>query len=271
MSIAKYSDSENQVDTAFEFDRTFEPYNVRSFTESEDPGAALRVQRMQGESYARFGYLEESILVDGCLPEELDHSRGENITYFHASANPYMPEFHGEASGRLVNGAFESLFVSGLDITPENRQEIINQEREGRVFRELGAISLTEEAVSLASFCIVREVVQRSIRANSNDVILGSQTAIALKGFKATFGPNAVRDIGRSKKLYTGSNQYVELTPVSSDMKSFLSDVLVHIQSLVHDDKRKDRLVNSLVFITDGLLESERPDSVNKFLESINK
>jgi|GEM_PF-3277510 len=248
------------------FQREYEPYTVRTFTEAEDMDAALMVQRMHGASYVQFRYLDESVLIDGRLPDELDHSRGDNITYLHATANPTMPDFSGEASGRLVDGSFDSLFVSDLHINEEYREYIRNLERQGRVIRELGAISLTADAKTLASFSIVRDVVQHSIRSGGNDILLGSQTAIALRGFKAMFGPKAVRTMGGSTTLQTGEDKSVRLTPVFSDTKTVLADVLDGIQSADSNEDERSRLAKSLAFLVDGLEESERPDRVSEYL-----
>ena len=252
------------------FSRAYEPYVVESFTELDDVERAHDMQRMQGESYVAEGYLDQSVLeTDGRLPECLDHSRGDHVTYFHAK--PGLEGLKGEASGRVIDFPLQSLFAYSLDIFPKYHDQLNEMQASGRPIRELGGISLRGEAESIASFSIVREVIQRAIRHSSNEIILGSQTDHALHGFRMMFGDTAVKRIGDSTILNTGMGHEVKLTPVMADICKTPDSMIKTIQSAATESRMRSKLVRSLGFLVDGLYRNEVSEDVNDFLETTLK
>lgn len=250
------------------FNRSYEPYSVESFTEVSDPDKALHVQQMQGGSYVRFGIADPSVLEeDGRLPHWLDHSRGEHVTYYLARPNEAMG-MTGLASARVVNGTLDTLaaYTGCLEnIDPKEKERLQEYREQGVTFREIGAVALTADAQSIATFCIVRDIVQSAIRSGGDEVMLGRQTPVALKGFKLMFGEVAVRQIGKATKLDAGGGLTVELTPVVGRINESFDKMLENIHDQRIDDKRRAKLSQSLLFLLDGLYASEVSDGVNRF------
>lgn len=248
------------------FVRMYEPYAVASFTEQEDIERAHAMQRMQGESYVAQGYIDASTLEpDGRLPHHLDHSRGDHITYFHAT--PQAEAVTGEASARVIDLPLESHFAYKLDLFPKYRDRLEEIQSSGRLIRELGGVSLRGGAKSIASFSIVREVVQRAIRNNSGEIILGSQTDHALHGFRMMFGDIAVKQIGDAAILSTGESRDVKLTPVMADICKTPGNMVAAIESPYTENSVRNKLIQSLAFLVDGLYREEVDEPVNQFLK----
>lgn len=253
------------------FNRLFQPYIVTHFTESQDPLGALDAQRLQGESYVRFGIAHESVLDDGgSLPEWLDHARGDNITYY--VATPNGTEAQGWGSGRLIDGELESLAVyEGCEsvMYPEQKEFLLDSTRSGRIIREVGAMALSQSASSLASFCIVRDVVQHAIRNDTQELLMGRQTPQALRGFKTMFGSSAVQQVGESAELDAGGGLKVELTPVCADACGSLDSLLSDINNPLLDERRRSKLSQSLLFLADGLHYEDMSEPVREYITQL--
>lgn len=253
------------------FSRLYEPYVVSHFTEQQDPRGALDAQRLQGESYVRSGIAHESVLDEGgSLPEWLDHARGENITYY--VATPNGSDVKGWGSGRLIDAELESLAVyEGCEevMYPEQKETLLDAARAGRVIREVGAMALSQSANSLASFCIVRDVVQHAIRNDTQELLMGRQTPQALKGFRTMFGSSAVQQIGESVVLDAGGGLEVELTPVCADACGSLDSLLSDINNPLLDERRRSRLSQSLAFLADGLHYEDMSEPVSEYITQL--
>lgn len=247
-----------------------EPFAIRIFNESGDPEAALRMQQMQAESYVRFNIAPQSAVEpDGTLSKDLDHARGDHVTYYHATPN--MPGILGEASARVINGAITSLpaYTGCLDaIYPEYKDVLNDMAEDGMTFREVGAVALTKGTSSIATFSIVRDVVQDAIRNDRSEVLIGRQTQHALNGFKAMFGSIAVKTIGTGSVLQAGEDMTVELTPVFAEATKSLDNLLAEIKQPETDEKIRGKLTQSLMFLMDGLYKSEVSDEVNEYIST---
>ncbi len=218
---------------------------------------------MQGESYVQFRYVDRDMLLDGRLPASLDHSRGDHITYLYAEPN--NEGVVGVGSARIIDAPLDDLFAASLPISPENRQLLEKYYKQGRIIRELGGVALAGGADAKASFSIVRETLQRAIRNRTGELLLGSQTNIALGSYRRMFG-SAVQQIGGATPLETGNGKRVNLTPVLSDTSTTLDTLLADIRRPELDDLARERLSKSLIFLCDGLRTEEMSDQVNEFL-----
>lgn len=268
MSIDHFTDNTHipSVDMAT-FNRAFEPYGVSHFTEAENPAGVMKAQRLRGESYVNFGLADKSVLdEDGCLPEWLDHAGGERITYY--TATPRADGVDGWAAGRLIDGELESLAAyrdCKEAMYPEQGQFLLDAARDGRRIREVGALALSSDATSIASFSIIRDIVQCAIREDTGEILMGQQTPGALKGFRAMFGGTTVKQIGDGTLMHTGGDITVSLTPVYADACRTLDNLLCDIKNPRVDEKIRQRLTGSLMFLADGLYAEEMSVSVQDF------
>lgn len=254
--------SENNLSHAFE------PYKVYYFSEAQNPEEALRVQQLQGESYVRFGIAHESVVENGgALPVWLDQARGDGTTYYVAMSND-LPGFDGWGSGRVIDGEFESLPIyEGCNevMYPECKEALVDEARSGRLIREVGAMALSRSANSLASFSIVRNLIQHSVLNDTQEFLVGRLTPHSLVGFKAMFG-SSVRQIGESATLDAGGGLEVELTPVCANAGEVIDGLFDDIHNPDIEARRREKLANSLRFLADGLPLSALSDPVKEYI-----
>lgn len=156
---------------AYKHGESFGGFDVIWFTEAEYPEGAIQAQQIQAASYLHMGYVTpEAIDHDGRLFAELDHSRGELVTYYMALDAAGVPHAslrlgHIPEGGRLRDLAS---YRRCEDVIQKEYEEFL--ETFADQVRDCSALSIRPGISSLAAFSLVREAVRQGIRADQNEV-----------------------------------------------------------------------------------------------------
>lgn len=259
----------------FQFEREFTGYDVTSFSERQNPEGALRAQQIQGESYVTAGFVFESALDEyGRLQPELDRSRGDNVEYFLATAqNPTDASEMNQASVRLIHlpedGALDDLAAYKYckhTLSPEHEAELrsLIATEGARSVVEIAALSKTNAAPSIASFEVIRDIVQQAVRGDTKEVWLATLAESAYQAMYDNFGPRSLTQVGERVPVDVGdprTSEQLRLVPSLIRPREVM-DGIVEDLAVITDSKQQVRLARSLVFLSDGLGDQEMSTSV---------
>lgn len=264
----------------FEFDRASYRCRIEHFSEADDPQGAFRAQQIQGESYVEAGFVHPEALDEyGRMLPELDRSRGENVTYFVATSvdNPA-----DQASVRIIDiptgGDLRDLAAYRYsDGAIYEEYELFLQDHFKKYgassIREVAALSKTTSASPLSSYELLREITQQAIRRNSNEIWIMTLAPRAFRSVMASFGPDAIVKIGSEVSVDendTRTSDELRLSPVIVN-PSGGPDSILRAAIAESNPKLKSRLVDSLLFIIDGLNDDEISSDIKEFLGSHGK
>lgn len=279
MSI-EYTTSLKSIDR-YIADRENERYVIEHFYERDNPAGALLAQQMQGESYVAAGYVYASALDEyGRLQSELDRSRGDDVKYY--LALPKDPEADPRNMGSLrvmsipEGGSLDDLAAyrySKSMLAPEVDDMLKHMvERDGcESVREVCALAITEKASSLASFELLRDITQAVIREKSDEKWLITFTSHAHSVFLKRYGTSVMHQVGSPVPVDVGDERTsddLRLVPTLIHPGQLLDNVLNDIRASV-GPAEKTRLNSTLVFMADGLTESDLSVQVKEHVDYI--
>lgn len=260
---------------SFEAVRQNEDFSIIRFTEDRYPEGALRVQQIQGESYVAKGFVYETALDEyGRLLPELDRSRGKDVEYYLATAKERNAAGeYGQASLRKISipkdGALEDLAAyrySRDTLFPEVEASLRESIEKSGVdnIKEIAALSKTNNASSLVSFELLREITQESIRDNTQEKWLITFAQSAYRALHARFGGMSLQQIGELVAVDVGDDRTSdELRLVPTLVEPCVSlDGIVDAIHVAQTPAEKKRLCEGLLFMVDGLEPEYLSDDV---------
>lgn len=251
-------------------------YRFSHFTEEANPELALAAQQLQGESYLAAGYVTSQDLDEyGRLQKDLDKARGGNVEYVVAEKDDQavgavrlvaVPE-----GGDLMDlPAYEK---SVQDMYPEFRY-LLNQafqyDRRYGV-REVAGLSRGKDTPPSVLLEMIREIVQQTVRSQSEELWLVTATSNSYDMIQSRFGSNSIIPIGsRVPVLNDGVDSREYLQPSVIDPGSLIEN-LANSAIVESDPMQKRRLIKTLGFMVDGLRieNGEVPQNAVELLENM--
>lgn len=191
-------------------------YVIKSFTEIDNPEAALRAQQIQGESYVAAGFIyPDGLDRDGRLNAELDRSRGDDVEYYMAFANSDDPASEGRASLRVISipegGTLDDLpaYRYCQDTISDDARTVLQQAVAHDRFsvREIAALSKTTDTPALASYELMRAVIHDAIQRDHDEMWLITFADKAYGPITDYFGAQALRRIGSPVAIDVGDRR----------------------------------------------------------------
>lgn len=263
--------------------RENERYAISQFYERDNPEGAILAQQIQGESYVAAGYVYPSALDElGRLQPELDRSRGDNVEYYIALAK--HPEMSPRNMGSLrvitipEGGSLDDLAAYRyskhiLSKEVDTMLQSLVVERGTQGVKEICALAKTNEATSLVSFELLREITQAAIRGESEEKWLITFTSHAHSVFLRRYGASVMQQVGDPVPVDVGDER------TSDELR--LLPTLIHpgqlLENILHDIKstqittEKILLSNTLVFMADGLEETHLSADVLEYIQRIKE
>lgn len=263
--------------------RENERYAISQFYEQDNPEGAILAQQIQGESYVAAGYVYPSALDElGRLQPELDRSRGDNVEYYIAAAK--HPEMSPRNMGSLrvitipEGGSLEDLaaYRYSKDILSDEVELLLQSliaEHGRQGVKEICALAKTNEATSLVSFELLREITQAAIREKSEEKWLITFTSHAHDVFMRRYGASVMQQVGEPVPVDVGderTSDELRLVPTLIDPGHLLENILHDIQT-TRIVTEKIRLSNTLVFMADGLNETDISAEVLEYVQRIKE
>lgn len=250
------------------FPRAIEDYTIVSFEATDELSREniLRADQIQGEDYVRSGYIEPVKLDDqGRILDLKDEKR--DVMYVVARHNDEGVDAI-EGSLKVIRPPFgqglESLaaYEYAEDILyPEFKEQLLEAHRanpKGGVV-EIGALSRIEQPKShFVSYELIREIMQRAVRDETNEKWFITFTEKAFKPIRAAFGPRVIQVAGDTVVI-DEPDEHVRLIPsVIEPCK--LIDNLARTVLEEQDEGRRTMLSTTLLLMVDGLHASEISD-----------
>lgn len=249
-----------------EIRHSIESYNIISFTEATNPGCALRVQQIQGESYVTAGFVFASGLDShGRLQPELDRSRGDNVTYYYAQSIENTSPNDDEGSVRVVDipegGGIEDLAAyrySKATLTPEMDAYLhtLVAESGTSAVREVAALAHTDDANPLVSFELIRHIIQEAIVKKSDETWLITFAPSAYKAVRKNFGDKVMHVVAEKVQVDVGDDRTSSelwLQPVITRPIDVLDNLVKELKSDDISESHKTTIFRTFVFMLDGL------------------
>jgi len=259
-----------------EIQRKSGEYNFAHFTEETNPELALAAQQLQGESYLAAGYITDQDLDEyGRLQKDLDKARGGNVEYVVAEKNNQavgavrlvaVPE-----GGDLMDlPAYEK---SVQDMHPEFRY-LLNQAFQYNAkygVREVAGLSRGKDTPPSVLLEMIREIVQQTVRSQSEELWLVTATSNSYDMIQSRFGPNSIIPIGsRVPVLNDGVDSREYLQPSVIHPGSLIEN-LANSATVESDPMQRRRRMKTLDFMVDGLRieNGEVPQNAVELLENM--
>ncbi|WP_373141450.1 hypothetical protein [Mycobacterium marinum] len=242
------------------------------FTEAQQSGLVHLAHRIHAQSYVASQFVTADSLVDGALPAELDHARGQHVTYSIAyladsqieevSPGTTDPTGHAMATWRIRDIAPDNDFTSlpaytstagalssdGLDFL----RSVDGDPRS--ILREIGALAKTPMCPAGAVLEIIRDALHRALARDVDEVWFFSIVQSTYETFVKHLGCLTVRPIGNAVRLRkSGVRSHVRLVPVIVEPRRFLE--LLYRCATTPANPRAGTQLASFEFFAEGLPE----------------
>lgn len=261
-----------------EFLRTVEDYKIVSYeaTDLSAEAEILLANQIQGADYLRSGYIEPCKLdAEGCILDLNDARR--DVTYVLAYRND-QPAEDIEGSLKVIRPPLgEGLEVLAAYEYAEGalyigfKSQLLKAHRddpEGGVV-EIGGLSRVEQPKSpLVSYELIREIMQRAVREQTDEKWFITFTEKAFKPILASFGPNVIQRAGDSVVI-DEPNEHVTLVPSVIEPCKLIDNLA---QSVVEepDERKRAMLSMTLLLMADGLRPSEISNEAQTVITIVN-
>ncbi len=231
-------------------------FTLIRFTEADSSALALRAQQIQARSYLARGFITDAgIDADGRLPADLDGCRGPHVTYWMAI------DRHGDpaASCRLVRPD-PGVGLASLPSWPSFRTAMYDADRllvenahsdASIAVSECGALCHEPHATPLATYVVLREVIQTCLRAAPRALWTMSLTEASFTALQASFG-TALRLAGRQIPPEPDSARVTPLVPAHISITGLPELLLADIES-ASDPAAAHRFARTLSLLTHDL------------------
>ncbi len=265
----------------FEILHQYELYKIESFTQAENPAGAIRLQQIQGESYENEGYVYSSGLDKlGRLHADLDRSRGKDVIYYLAEPIKHEEGRANEAglrvkavpeAGRLEDLAAYRYSKDALSPGAEAMLRSAMAERGNGNVKEIMALGKTNDASSMASFELMRRILQEAVVGKTEEKWLITFTEKAFKSVQERFGEAVVKAMGDPVAVDVGDERTsgtLRLVPTIIDPCHVLENLKSGILS-EPDNSKKAILAQTLFFTADGLNDEQVGSDVKEFMDAL--
>lgn len=285
----KQPNKEPSILDRFEIPRNNSKYVIESSVDRENMDLVIKSQQIHGKCYVDYGYVDESALtLDGRLVPELDGTRdredGTVIVNYIIAREPGKSMDESVATMRLIgvgnNGTLEDLptcmyFKNEFSSDVKDKLESIIHLYGPKSIREIAALGVVSRSDNMASYELMRAVMQNSLikeaSYNKHEFYIASLTRQSLRPVLKFTGSKAVEMLGEPIRIHADDPRQKEVyvTPVLIYPNKILDGILDEIE-----DSRKDaeiaRLVQKLVYFTNGLNNVQFSERVADFLDKIN-
>lgn len=274
-------------------------FRIQHFTESENPYLALRAQHVHAESFvlARFvkpdalEELPDPVSPDNRpllrLPDDLDRSRGDHITYVLADSkierrdlltdeiflNSATWRIHDipEGGNRKDLPAY-TLSKGSLYDWGEEYLRVIDENRPQYMLREIAALGRSRGSDPEGIFEIIRDGMHQAFENDRHEIWFFSIVDKTYNFLKREFGDQAVLQIGDPVAMDDERvNPNVRLVPVVTDTRRFIRQIYESATSPEGANPYALQQLKRFRFFTDGLPDSKLDVDLARVRRSIGE
>ena len=153
-------------------------------------------------------------------------------------------------------------------------EDILRQASSTGRLREVSSLSLAEGASPLASFELIRQIIQEAIKKNTNETWIINFVTSAQDSLAANFSPNTMARIGEHLMIGEGDDDIsddVKLVPVMIEPCKIPDQMVEYLKNDSVEQPDKIRVLKTLHFVLDGLEGREISDDVRRYVHALQQ
>ncbi len=297
---AQYQGMDKRVSNSFTLneEQTYRPrvddYDIRVFNERQEPDLAKEAWRLQGTSYKDSVFVLPGVLIDGCLPPDIDTTRGPNVTYRIATRqdNPKdratirketSDDFHDLSVYKMCKDA----------LTREGKERLEHAQNEADVMVNIAALGTSSRLFHSGAHALFRDIVQDAMLSSRRERWFFGIVVSTFNSLVHSYGVDTFQVIGKDVEIkdsrvrpglklrptLVNPDTYID-TMVSSQLPAKIRDYLekengpptnqvAQARREIAVTKYAWRLTDNIQYFTDGLTEAQMSPRVYRARQAI--
>ncbi|MGB4758495.1 MAG: hypothetical protein WBP26_00385 [Candidatus Saccharimonadales bacterium] len=269
-------------------------YDIQVFTEYEEPGLAQEAWRLQGISYKDSGFVLPDALIDGCLPPDIDTTRGSNVTYRIAT---HQDNPNDRATIRKeVADDFRDLSVYKLckdALTREGREQLKRAQDEGYYMANIAALGTSSRLFHRGAHALFRDIVQDAMLSGRRERWFFGIVVSTFSSLVHSYGVDTFQVIGKDVEIKDSRvRPGLKLRPTLVNPDTYIDTMVgsqppTKIRDYLEKENRSPaneaararrelavtkyswRLTDNIQYFTDGLTEAQMGPRVYRARQAI--